>query len=231
MQNFATVFAQFLSLVAKYMFVKLSKQHKGKRSPRTFFHWDQFAHLLHAQLAGCKSLRDEVMGMNAAAKRLYCWEHLIRNTSPPMDAVNHALKPSLLGEVLTISCPEQYIRGTSSLGKGLSLTQRLSGSRSRNTGIASARAASWISPFRDVARLEAAGQAALSAPPPRCRAFEVDSGMEMTEPVRHPNRKKAAATRRKRFIPDADTVDAVWNVPFRPKHAWSRDVPGSSAVI
>jgi len=39
--------------------------------PRTFVHWNQFVHLLHAQLAGCKNLRDEVMGMNAAAKRLY----------------------------------------------------------------------------------------------------------------------------------------------------------------
>lgn len=71
MHTFTTVFAQFLSVVPKYMFVKLSKEHRGKRSPRTFLYWDQFVHLLHAQLAGCKSLRDGIMGMNAAAKRLY----------------------------------------------------------------------------------------------------------------------------------------------------------------
>ncbi|MDQ7833736.1 MAG: IS4 family transposase, partial [Desulfovibrionaceae bacterium] len=71
MQSFTTVFAQFLSVAPKYLFIKLSKEHRGKRSPRTFFRWDQFVHLLHAQLGGCKSLRDEVMGMNAAAKRLY----------------------------------------------------------------------------------------------------------------------------------------------------------------
>ena len=71
MQSFTTVFAQFLSVVPRYLFVKLSREHRGKRSPRTFLHWDQFVHLLHAQLAGCKSLRDGIMGMNAAAKRLY----------------------------------------------------------------------------------------------------------------------------------------------------------------
>lgn len=71
MQSFTTVFAQFLSVVPRYLFVKLSKEHRGKRSPRTFLYWDQFVHLLHAQLAGCKSLRDGTMGMNAAAKRLY----------------------------------------------------------------------------------------------------------------------------------------------------------------
>ena len=71
MQSFTTVFAQFLSVVPRYLFVKLSKEHRGKRSPRTFLYWDQFVHLLHAQLAGCKSLRDGIMGMNAAAKRLY----------------------------------------------------------------------------------------------------------------------------------------------------------------
>ena len=71
MQSFTTVFAQLLSVVPKYVFVKLSKDHRGKRSPRTFLRWDQFVHLLHIQLAGCKSLRDGIMGMNAAAKRLY----------------------------------------------------------------------------------------------------------------------------------------------------------------
>ncbi|QLA16729.1 IS4 family transposase [Desulfolutivibrio sulfoxidireducens] len=71
MHTFTTVFAQFLSVVPRYLFVKLSKEHRGKRSPRTFLYWDQFVHLLHAQLAGCKSLRDGIMGMNAAAKRLY----------------------------------------------------------------------------------------------------------------------------------------------------------------
>ena len=71
MQNATTVFAQFLSLVPKSVFAKLSKQHKPKRSPRTFSQWSHFVHLLHAQLAGCKSLRDGIMGMNAAANRLY----------------------------------------------------------------------------------------------------------------------------------------------------------------
>jgi hypothetical protein len=71
MQSFTTVFAQLLSVVPKYVFVKLSREHRGKRSPRTFLRWDQFVHLLHIQLAGCKSLRDGIMGMNAATKRLY----------------------------------------------------------------------------------------------------------------------------------------------------------------
>ena len=71
MQNATTVFAQFLSLVPRYVFSKLSQQHRAKRSPRTFSRWSQFVHLLHAQLAGCKSLRDGIMGMNAATNRLY----------------------------------------------------------------------------------------------------------------------------------------------------------------
>lgn len=71
MQSATTVFAQFLSLVPKYEFSKLSQLHKTKRSPRIFSRWSQFVHLLHAQLAGCKSLRDGVMGMNAATNRLY----------------------------------------------------------------------------------------------------------------------------------------------------------------
>lgn len=71
MQSAITVFAQFLSLVPKSVFTKLSKLHKPKRSPRTFSPWSHFVHLLHAQLAGCKSLRDGIMGMNAASNRLY----------------------------------------------------------------------------------------------------------------------------------------------------------------
>lgn len=71
MQSAIIVFAQFLSLVPKSVFAKLSKLHKPKRSPRTFSPWSHFVHLLHAQLAGCKSLRDGIMGMNAASSRLY----------------------------------------------------------------------------------------------------------------------------------------------------------------
>lgn len=71
MQIATTVFAQFLSLVPRYVFSTLSQQHRSKRSPRTFSRWSQFVHLMHAQLAGCKSLRDGVMGMNAATNRLY----------------------------------------------------------------------------------------------------------------------------------------------------------------
>lgn len=71
MQSATTVFAQFLSLVPKSVFSKLSQSHKPKRSPRTFAPWSHFVHLLHAQLAGCKSLRDGIMGMNAASNRLY----------------------------------------------------------------------------------------------------------------------------------------------------------------
>jgi hypothetical protein len=72
MQNFATVFAQFLSLVAKYMFVKLSKQHKGSAIP------GHFSTGPICPPASCPTGRMQepagrVMGMNAAAKRLYCW--------------------------------------------------------------------------------------------------------------------------------------------------------------
>ena len=71
MQSAITVFAQFLSLVPKSVFVKLSHRHRPERSPRTFSPWSHFVHLLHAQVDGCKSLRDGIMGMNAASNRLY----------------------------------------------------------------------------------------------------------------------------------------------------------------
>ena len=71
MQSFTTIFAQLLSIIPRQIFSKLSQEHRCKRKPRSFSRWDQFVHLLHAQLAGCKSLRDGVMGMNVAAKRLY----------------------------------------------------------------------------------------------------------------------------------------------------------------
>ena len=71
MQSAITVFAQFLSLVPKSVFFKLSQNHRPERSPRTFSPWSHFVHLLHAQLAGCKSLRDGIMSMNAASNRLY----------------------------------------------------------------------------------------------------------------------------------------------------------------
>jgi hypothetical protein len=79
MQNATTAFAQFLSIVPKSVFAKLSKQHKPKRTPRTFSQWSHSVHLLHAQLTGCKSLRDGIMGMNAATNRLY---HLGVKTVP-----------------------------------------------------------------------------------------------------------------------------------------------------
>ena len=71
MQNANTVFAQLLSLVPRYLFAKLSQEHKCRRAPRTFSRWDQFVHLLHLQLANRKSLRDGVLSMDAFAKRLY----------------------------------------------------------------------------------------------------------------------------------------------------------------
>jgi hypothetical protein len=70
-QSVTTIFAQFLSLVPRSSFSKLSQEYKGKRSPRTFSRHNQFVHLLHCQLAGCKSLRDGVMSMDAASNHLY----------------------------------------------------------------------------------------------------------------------------------------------------------------
>lgn len=104
MQSAITVFAQFLSLVPKSVFAKLSKLHKPKRSPRTFSPWSHFVHLLHAQLAGCKSLRDGIMCMNAASSRLY---HLGVKPVPRStfaDANNkrpYAMFEALFGELYT----------------------------------------------------------------------------------------------------------------------------------
>ena len=71
MQSPNTVFSQLLSFVPKYLFAKLSQEHRCRRKPRVFSRWDQFVHLLHLQLASRKSLRDGVLSMNALAKRLY----------------------------------------------------------------------------------------------------------------------------------------------------------------
>lgn len=71
MQIPTTLFGQFLSLVPRSRFSRISEQHKPARKHRSFSRWDQFVHLLHIQLAGRKSLRDGVMCMKAASRQLY----------------------------------------------------------------------------------------------------------------------------------------------------------------
>ncbi len=71
MQSTIRIFSQLLSFVPRHLFHKLSQEHKPLRTPRTFSQWDHFIHLLHIQLAGCKSLRNGVMSMKAHIARLY----------------------------------------------------------------------------------------------------------------------------------------------------------------
>lgn len=102
MQPNTTIFSKLLSILPRYIFSKLSLAHKPPRKPRTFSQWDQFIHLLYIQLAGCKSLRDGIMSINAHTSLQY---HL--GTKPVArstfaDANNarpYAFFESLFGEV------------------------------------------------------------------------------------------------------------------------------------
>lgn len=71
METVTTVFGQLLAYIPKYVFSKLSQEHRCVRKPRSFSRWNQLVHLLHLQLAGRRSLRDGIMCMNAASKRLH----------------------------------------------------------------------------------------------------------------------------------------------------------------
>lgn len=66
-----TVFAQFLKLVPRHEFEKLTKQHHSGRSFRSASRWSQFTSLVMAQLTGRSSLRDIIDSSASQVHRLY----------------------------------------------------------------------------------------------------------------------------------------------------------------
>lgn len=61
MKHANTIFHQLLVIVPRHHFNALVKRHKGDWRTRTLSCWQQFAVLLFAQLAGCRSLRDALL--------------------------------------------------------------------------------------------------------------------------------------------------------------------------
>lgn len=66
-----TIFHQVLSLIPRYEFEVLAREHSTGRRSRTFSRWNQFACLLFIHLAGRRSMRDGIRSLGANIGRLY----------------------------------------------------------------------------------------------------------------------------------------------------------------
>ena len=77
------VLAQFLGLVPRSEFEKLTREHGGEKRVRSFPCWTQFACLVYAQLSRQTSLRDLVLALETKQSFLYhCFgTHKIRRTT------------------------------------------------------------------------------------------------------------------------------------------------------
>ena len=68
-----TLFSQTLSLIPRHIFQKLEHRHKTGRSSRRFGFKEQFTTMAFIQLAARRSMRDGILCLAAAGKRLYHW--------------------------------------------------------------------------------------------------------------------------------------------------------------
>lgn len=65
------VFSQVIDFIPRYQFDKLVKQHKGDWHAKNLNSYNHLLHLLFGQLAGCDSLRDICLCLEAHSKILY----------------------------------------------------------------------------------------------------------------------------------------------------------------
>jgi len=66
-----TVLHQMLDIFPRHDFQKVVNRHRGDYRVRRLRCWDQFVHLLYAQLSGRESMRDLVSGIRCFGSRLY----------------------------------------------------------------------------------------------------------------------------------------------------------------
>jgi hypothetical protein len=83
-----TVFHQMLDIFPRHQFQKVVNQHRGDYRVRRLRCWDQFVHLLYAQLSGRESMRDLVSGIRCFGSKLYHLGARVTRRSTLSDANN-----------------------------------------------------------------------------------------------------------------------------------------------
>jgi hypothetical protein len=66
-----TILRQMLQLVSRHEFQSIVNRHRGDHRARSLFCWDQFMHLLIAQLGGRNSLRETINANDSVSDKLY----------------------------------------------------------------------------------------------------------------------------------------------------------------
>jgi hypothetical protein len=89
MSHYNTVLHQMLQIFPRHQFQKVVNRHKGDRRVRKLRCWDQFVHLLYAQLSGRESMRDLVSGVRLFGSKLYHLGARVAQRSTLSDANNH----------------------------------------------------------------------------------------------------------------------------------------------
>jgi hypothetical protein len=69
--HYNTVLHQMLDIFPRHQFQNVVNRHNGDYRVRRLRCWDQFVHLLYAQLSGRESMRDLVSGIRCFGSRLY----------------------------------------------------------------------------------------------------------------------------------------------------------------
>jgi len=88
MAHYNTVFHQMLRILPRHQFQEIVNQHQGDHRVRKLRCWDQFVHLLYAQLSGRESMRDLVFGVRSFGSKLYHLGARIAHRSTLSDANN-----------------------------------------------------------------------------------------------------------------------------------------------
>ena len=89
MSHYNTVFHQMLDIFPRHQFQKVVNRHNGDYRVRRLRCWDQFVHLLYAQLSGRESMRDLVSGIRCFGSRLYHLGARVVRRSTLSDANNN----------------------------------------------------------------------------------------------------------------------------------------------
>jgi hypothetical protein len=89
MAHYNTVFHQMLNILPRHQFQNAVNRHQGDHRVRKLRCWDQFVHLLYAQLSGRESMRDLVSGIRCFGSKLYHLGARVAQRSTLSDANNN----------------------------------------------------------------------------------------------------------------------------------------------
>lgn len=89
MAHYNTVFHQMLNIFPRHEFQNVVNRHQGDNRVRKLRCWDQFVHLLYAQLSGRESMRDLVFGIRCFGSKLYHLGARVAQRSTLSDANNN----------------------------------------------------------------------------------------------------------------------------------------------